>query len=181
MFIANEKQQQNIAEYILYIFQIEDVLRACHFDRDTIRQNIVLPQAKSEALVEEAMLWYDDIIKEMKSRGLEKKGHLYRVSEVMMELVYLHSTLLDVLKDQKYIDLHERAKPHIEDFRKKSNIGNLQDVDVCFHALYMKLLMRLKKQEISVETEEAFDHMRILLAYLSRAYHRMKNGEEIVG
>jgi hypothetical protein len=44
------------------------------------------------------------------------------------------------------------------------------------HAMYMKLLMRLKKQEISSETEEAFDTMRIQLAYLVKAYHEMKNG-----
>jgi hypothetical protein len=36
--------------------------------------------------------------------------------------------------------------------------------------------MRLKKQEISSATEEAFDSMRILLAYLAKAYHQMKNG-----
>jgi hypothetical protein len=41
----------------------------------------------------------------------------------------------------------------------------------------MKLLMRLQKKEISAETEEAFDAMRILLAYLSRSYHQMKNGD----
>ena len=40
----------------------------------------------------------------------------------------------------------------------------------------MKLLLRLKKQEISAETEEAFDAMRVMIAYLSRAYHQMKNG-----
>jgi hypothetical protein len=36
--------------------------------------------------------------------------------------------------------------------------------------------MRLKKQEISSETEEAFDTMRIQLAYLVKSYHQMKNG-----
>ena len=41
----------------------------------------------------------------------------------------------------------------------------------------MKLLLRLQKKDISGETEEAFDQMRIVLAYLTRAYHQMKNGE----
>jgi hypothetical protein len=179
MFIANEKLSTNIAEYILYLFQMEDVLRACNFDRDVVRKSIVAPQAKSEALIDEAMRWYDEIIAEMKNRGLEKKGHLYRISEVMMELVYLHQTLLEIVNDEKYKDLLERAKPHIEEFRKKSNLGQIHEIDVCLHALYMKLLMRLRKQEISQETEEAFDAMRILVAYLSRSYHRMKNGEEL--
>jgi hypothetical protein len=41
----------------------------------------------------------------------------------------------------------------------------------------MKLLLKLQKKEISQETEEAFDAMRILLAYLTRSYHQMKGGE----
>lgn len=179
MFVANEKEQSNIAEYILYLFQIEDVLRACNFNREVVKNSLVAPQAKSEALKEEALRWYDVIIQEMQSRGLEKKGHLYRISEVMLELVYLHQTLLDIVKDEKYLQLVDQAKPHIEEFRKKSNLGNIHELDVCLHALYMKLLMRLRKQEITDQTEEAFDHMRILIAYISRAYHRMKRGEDL--
>ncbi len=40
----------------------------------------------------------------------------------------------------------------------------------------MKLQLKVRKQEISSETEEAMDKMRIQLAYLSREYHRMKSG-----
>ena len=38
------------------------------------------------------------------------------------------------------------------------------------------LLLRLRKTEISAETEEAFDAMRMMLAYLSKAYLQMKEG-----
>jgi hypothetical protein len=41
----------------------------------------------------------------------------------------------------------------------------------------MKLLLKLQKKEISAETEEAFDSMRVMLAYLARTYHQMKSGE----
>jgi hypothetical protein len=37
--------------------------------------------------------------------------------------------------------------------------------------------LRLKGKEISAETEEAFDAMRIVLAYISRAYNQMQKGE----
>jgi hypothetical protein len=96
-----------------------------------------------------------------------------------MELVYLHDTLIGVVKDEKYMTLYETAKTHISEFRQKSNLGQIHDLEAAFQALYMKLLMRLKKQDISSETEESFDHMRILLAYLSRAYHKMKKGEPL--
>jgi hypothetical protein len=41
----------------------------------------------------------------------------------------------------------------------------------------MKLLLRLQKKEISQETEASFDTMRVLLAYLSQAYHKMRSGD----
>ena len=179
MFTAAEKEKNNIAEYILYMYQIEDLLRACKFDIALVQKTIIQPQAKSESFFNEATRWYEDIIREMESRGLEKKGHLHRITEVFMELVYLHDTLIGVVKDEKYMTLYETAKTHISEFRQKSNLGQIHDLEAAFQALYMKLLMRLKKQDISSETEESFDHMRILLAYLSRAYHKMKKGEPL--
>jgi len=179
MFIAADKEKNNIAEYILYIYQLEDLLRACNFDIAVVQKTIIQPQAKSEAFYNEATRWYEEIIREMQQRGIEKKGHLHRITEVFMELVYLHDTLLGVVKDEKYKTLYETAKAHISEFRQKSNLGQIHDLEVAFQALYMKLLLRLKKQDISSETEESFDHMRILLAYLSRSYHKMKKGEPL--
>lgn len=179
MFTAAEKEKNNIAEYILYMYQLEDLLRACNFNITIIQKTIIEPQAKSESFFNEATRWYEEIIREIQSRGLEKKGHLHRISEVFMELVYLHDTLLSVVKDDKYKTLYETAQTHISEFRQKSNLGQIHDLEVAFQALYMKLLLRLKKQEISSETEESFDHMRILLAYLTRAYHKMKKGEAL--
>jgi hypothetical protein len=43
--------------------------------------------------------------------------------------------------------------------------------------MFMKLQLKMKKQEISPETEAAFDLFRIQLAYLSKNYQRMKAGE----
>jgi hypothetical protein len=72
--------------------------------------------------------------------------------------------------------LFSSALSFINEFKEKSNLKDKNEIEIAFHALYMKLLMRLKKQEISSATEEAFDSMRILLAYLAKAYHQMKNG-----
>jgi hypothetical protein len=60
---------------------------------------------------------------------------------------------------------------------EKSNLKDKNHLETAFHGLYMKLLLKLQKKDISSETEEAFDSMRILVAYLSRAYHKMKNGD----
>lgn len=177
MFIAQEKLKSNIAEYIIYMYQVEDMVRAYQFDIEEIRRHIIQPQVKSESLEEVAVKWYIELISEMKSRGLQNKGHLNRVMEVMTELVYLHNTLKDVVEDKKYIDLLAAAEENIEEFMKKSDLESRHPIEVCFQALYMKFLLKLKGEEISAESESAFDTMRIILAYLTKVYHQMKSGD----
>lgn len=177
MYIAREKKDTNIAEYVIYMYQIEDMIRAYQFDLELIREKIIRPQVKSTSLEEEAVGWYKEVIDEMKSRNLERKGHLHRIGEVITELIYLHNTLKDVVEDQKYLDLLKAAEPNIEAFREKSDLGTIHPVEVCFQALYMKLLLKLQNKEISAESESAFDTMRILLAYLTKGYHQMKKGD----
>jgi len=93
-----------------------------------------------------------------------------------LELIYLHNTLISITNDEKYKNLVEQAKSFLDEFKQKSKMQNNHDVEVLVHAMYMKLQLKVRKQEISAETEEAMDKMRIQLAYLSREYHRMKSG-----
>jgi hypothetical protein len=177
VLIANQKLKENIAEYILYMYQIEDVIRAYQLDIDKIIDNFVAPQLPDSSFLEQYRWWYDGLIHSMKSERIVESGHLMQTQEVLIELSYLHNSLLSVLKDAKYIALFETASPYIDEFKEKSNLKDKNHIEICFHGLYMKLLLKLQKKELSAETEEAFDQMRIVLAYLSRAYHQMKNGE----
>ena len=38
MFISRQLKQQNIAEYLIYMWQVEDLIRAYKCDLETIRQ-----------------------------------------------------------------------------------------------------------------------------------------------
>jgi hypothetical protein len=176
MLVAQQKLKENIAEYILYMYQIEDVIRAYQFDLDAILENYVKPQLPDDSFLPSYTKWYSDLIYKMKSQKIEKLGHLHEINEIMIEISYLHTTLINLVKDEKYKALFETALPNIEEFKEKSNLKDKNPIEIAFHALYMKLLLRLQKKEISAESEEAFDTMRILLAYISRAYNQMKNG-----
>ncbi len=176
MILAQQKQQENIAEYLLYMYQIEDIIRAFQFDLETIVQHTVLPLTQNEQEVEAYRKWYEDLIRQMKAQRIEQKGHLADIQDIVIELSYLHNTLLTVYNDEKYKMLNDQAVNTLEEFKAKSNLQDKNTIEILLHAMYMKLLMRLKKQEISAETEEAFDTMRIQLAYLVKAYHQMKNG-----
>jgi hypothetical protein len=177
MKIAEQKLKENIAEYILYMYQIEDVIRAYQFDLNVIIENYVKPQLPDDSFLSMYSKWYEDLIYKMQSQKILKTGHLFEVNEVMVEISYLHSTLLNVVNDEKYKALFEAALPNIEEFKDKSNLKDKNQIEIAFHALYMKLLLRLQKKEISAESEEAFDSMRILLAYLANAYRKMKSGD----
>ena len=41
MFIASQKKKENVSEYILYMWQIEDIIRTFQFDIDKIKTNII--------------------------------------------------------------------------------------------------------------------------------------------
>ncbi len=177
MLIAQQKKDQNIAEYIVYMYQIEDIIRAFKLDVDAIMNNFVLPQLPDRSFEAQYRNWYEGLVKQMKVQKIEEKGHLAELNEIIVELSYLHQTLLNMAKDEKYAGIFERALPLMEDFKSRSNLKEKNHIEIAFHAMYMKLLMKLQKKEISAETEDAFDSMRMLLAYLGRSYHKMKSGD----
>lgn len=177
MLIAQQKLSENIAEYILYMYQVEDVIRAYKFDLDTIIENYVRPQLPDESFIPSYRKWYGDLISQMQSQQIQKVGHILDLNEILVELSYLHNTMINLTSDTKYRDLVDRATPYLEEFKCKSNLKDRNHIEILFGAMYMKLLLKLQKKEISAETEEAFDAMRIQLAYLSQAYHKMKRGD----
>lgn len=177
MFIAGKKKDENIAEYMLYMYQVEDVIRSYQLDLERIINEFVQPQLPDKAFLEQYREWYRGLILEMQSEKIVESGHLLQLREILVELSYLHNSLLNVVNDEKYRMLFDAAMEHIESFRERSNLKDRNHIEICFQALYMKLLLRLQKKEISQETEDSFDAMRVLLAYLSRAYHQMKTGD----
>ena len=48
MDIAQSKRKENIAEYILYLWQLEDLLRAMQFSPEAIYSQLVAPRQIDE-------------------------------------------------------------------------------------------------------------------------------------
>jgi hypothetical protein len=176
MLISQQKKQENIAEYLIYMYQIEDIIRAFQFDVDQIIEVFVKPSLPDASFLNQYRDWYEVLVKQMMLQRCEKEGHIESLREIVMELIYLHNTLATITNDEKYKNLVELSKPFLDEFKERSNMSQRHDVEVLLHAMYMKLQLKVRKQEISPETEEAMDKMRIQLAYLSREYHRMKSG-----
>lgn len=177
MLIAKRTKENNIAEHVIYMFQIEDLIRANNFDLDTIIHTLIEPQIKNPELVEQYRQWYSDLIKQMKDENIVQRGHNSDLNEILMELLLLHNTLLNIMNQPKYLELFEKALPALKDFQKKSNAGSLNLVEVGFNALYSKLILKLKGQVFTKATDEAFDQISEMLGFLALYYKKMRNGE----
>ncbi|MDE5611902.1 MAG: DUF4924 family protein, partial [Odoribacter sp.] len=75
MLIAREKKKSNIAEYILYMWQIEDMLRAMGLDIRQVDEHVVSAFQSDERTRQEIRDWYDNLIAMMRQEKVEQKGH----------------------------------------------------------------------------------------------------------
>lgn len=177
MLIAQKTLESNIAEHVVYMFQIEDLIRAHNHDLETILNVLIYPQIEDEELRKAYEKWYAGLIQQMKREKIVERGHLSNINEILMELLMLHNTMLNIVNDATYKETFEKALPALKDFQQKSNAGNLNLIEVGFNALYSKMLLKLKGQKFSSSTEEAFASISKLLGTLAVYYKKMKNGE----
>ena len=93
MFISKQLKQQNIAEYLIYMWQVEDLIRAYGCNLDRIRENLVarFPVEQQEELVQ----WYEDLIEMMRREEVMQQGHLQINKNVITWLTDLHLQLLE--------------------------------------------------------------------------------------
>lgn len=176
MFISENKKKNNIAEYVIYMWQIEAIIRSLHFDIDSIKHAIIEQAKIPEGQEGKLEQWYLSLIKKMKDQRIIEKGHLIEVREILDELQLLHDMLIDMIKDEKYIALYHNAKPNIVDLKQKSD-KVYTDIETCFNGLYGILQLRLQQLDITEETKIAVDTFSALVAYLSKKYHEMKAGK----
>ena len=176
MYISKEKKAENIAEYVLYMWHVEDVVRACNFSMDLIKPNLIEPMAQTPEQDKELEAWYADFISKMKEAKIEKNGHLPELNEIIIELLYLHNMLLNVNQDKEYGRIVRETDPFIKEFSVQSKTATLNPVEVCLNGQYAKLLLKLQKKEISEETEAAFAKFKEMLRYLALKYREINSG-----
>lgn len=175
MIIASQKRKENIAEYLLYMWQIEDIIRANDLDISKIEKNVIdrfqlEPQQRKE-MVE----WYESLIDMMRREGVEKSGHLQLNKNVIGQLVELHQALLKDPKFQDYTAEFYKTLPYIVELRSKAGENPAGEIETCFNALYGMLMLRLQSKEITPETANAVKQISRFIAVLS---HDFKLNEE---
>ena len=172
MYIASPKRKENIAEYLLYMWQIEDIIRANDFDLDKIRRTVIDPQTQlDETQKKQLAEWYESLIDMMRREDVTQQGHLQLNKNVLIQLVELHSALLKDPRFAEYTKKFYEALPYIVELRGKAGEDRKGEIETCFNALYGMLMLRLKKREVSQETMDAINKISSFIALLSHYFH----------
>ena len=173
MLIAQKLKKENIVEYLLYMWQTEDIIRACRLDIEIISERIILPFAESMTDDEKKNTreWYESLIDMMKREGVQEKGHLQLNKNTLLELDELHQNLLRSDKDASYPAKFYHILPFVAQLKKQQTDTEISDIEVCFNFLYGILLLRLKKAEISAETLQAQEEISKFMVLLARNWH----------
>lgn len=181
MLIAQQKRKENIAEYVLYMWQIEDQIRAFKFDLDLIEEQIINQYQVDDETKAQIRQWYSDIIQMMEIERIQKQGHLQVVKNIVIDMHDLHLRLLKLPAEIKYKELFFKALPHIQKLEEKMNGERLNETDTCLHGLYGVLLLRISNKKVSKETDEAVKTFSQAMAYLAKKYsEREKDPEKFI-
>ena len=143
-------KKNNIAEYILYLWQMEDYLRA-------------FPQ-HAEATQE-----LRDLNEMMHREGIVEGGHLALANNALSELEDLHATLLN--EDAMYRAAIIRLQPSLNLLKAKTDRPTMSDIEACLLLLFQIMLLKLQKKEITPQTASVQQQATQVLTFLSRTYH----------
>jgi hypothetical protein len=177
MIIAKEKRRTNIAEYVIYMWHVEDLLRACKFDIDVVKQKVIegfkADNQTSKAITE----WYESLIDMMRSENVIEKGHMQLVKNTVADMSELHISMLQSADHPDYFKQYFATKSNIDAFRVKSNNPQATDIHICIEGLYSLLLLKMAGKEISQATIEAMDTFSKLLALFSQKFLLWEEGK----
>ena len=145
-----KSKKENIAEYILYLWQLEDYLRA-------------FPEQAQQST--ELM----EILDMMHQEGIMQGGHLQLAKNALSELEDLHDELMDSEAPYRAVILH--IEPSLNVLKSKTDRPTMSDVEACLVLLYQVMMLRLQKQEISEATDIVGKDATQLLRFLSKTYY----------
>ena len=178
MDIAQQKRKENIAEYILYLWQLEDLLRALQFSPEAIYSTLVKPRKLDSQNEQMLLAWYMDIANLLVQEGKEKSGHLDHTLHLIHDLHDLHLRLMQQQEiGEDYRNRYVMLAQHLPALRAcLGKESEMSDTELCFRALYAAMLYRIKGEgeEAVADTIEVISPV---IASLTNYFHKVEKGE----
>jgi hypothetical protein len=176
VFIAQELRKKNIAEYLLYMWQMEDVIRAFDFSLSRIRREYVDKFEYTDEQKEDEVDWFGNLIRMMNEEGCREQGHL-QINKVTLQMLSdLHVQLLASPKFPFYNTAYYKVLPFIVELRNRGANKEENEIETCFNSLYGTMLLRLQKKEVTPNTAHAVKEISTFIGMLSDYY--LKDKEE---
>ena len=174
MFIAQELRKKNIAEYLLYMWQMEDVIRAFDFSLSRIRREYVDKFEYTDEQKEDEVDWFGNLIRMMNEEGCREQGHL-QINKVTLQMLSdLHVQLLASPKFPFYNTAYYKVLPFIVELRNRGANKEENEIETCFNSLYGTMLLRLQKKEVTPNTAHAVKEISTFIGMLSDYYKKDK-------
>ncbi|MDD4921386.1 MAG: DUF4924 family protein, partial [Bacteroidales bacterium] len=160
--------------YLLYMWQIEDLIRACNLDIERIQTYIIDGYNQSDEVKRDIREWYESLIEMMKQEEVVNHGHLQLNKNVISELTELHNSLVLSPKESFYTMTYYKVLPLIVELRAKPGASDIGEIETCMNAMYGLLMLRLQKKEVTEETLAATALISDFLRLLSGKYKEDK-------
>ena len=176
MYISQELRKKSIAEYLIYMWQVEDIIRAYGCNLGRIRRVYIDKFDYSDEQKDEMADWYGNLVRMMNQEGCRERGHLQINKIVMQQLTELNAQLLQSTKYPFYNSEYYKVLPFIVELRRRGANNEENEIETCFNALYGVMMLRLQKKKISPDTELAIKEITTFIGMLSDYY--MKDKEE---
>lgn len=166
MYIAHQLKQKNMAEYLLYMWQVEDIIRAMKADMNLIQQHVIAPmQLPADKMLDEVG-WYESMVDMMRREGVMEKGHIALIQNILHRLEEEHDELLTDPEHPSYRAAFYQLLPSITMLKVKSDNPTQSDLSMCFVFLYGILNLKRQNRTISPDTELIQKRVSKLIAYL---------------
>lgn len=177
MYVAYQKKKENICEYFLYMFQIEDLIRACKCDKSLIKATL-LPKYPSEPSVQtEVGQWYSGLADQMEEEHIQQNGHLISLINKIDEVFDFHLYLQNNPKEVAYQIRFSKIEPIIAELRQKQDAQSINDLHLALNTIYGFTILRLKGAQVSKGTAAAVAELMAWLNALSAKFKEYESGE----
>ena len=170
MFISQQLRKKSIAEYVLYMWQVEDLIRAYGCSLSRIKNEYVSQFSDyTDEQRSELVDWYCDLIRMINQEGKREKGHLQINQIVVQDVSDIHAQLLQSSKFPFYNAEYYKVLPFIVELRNRGS-KDVGEIETCLNALYGTMMLRLQKKPISPETAHAVKEITTFIGMLSDYY-----------
>lgn len=176
MLTAQQKRKENIVEYILYLYQIEDLIRAFQLNIANIEKQLVNQYQVDDKTRLEIVNWYNNLVAMMQKESIQEKGHFQFLTNLINDLNEFHLKLMEVGINNEYSTEFRSISGLITELNLKGNSVK-NDIQISLDAIYGFLLLKIQQKEITAETTDAIQRLSSWISLLAKLYKDFESGD----